>query len=75
MLGTLTIFLAGGFLCQTLGWPSVFYVFGELCFSNPGMWFRDPGHWAQFLGLKSSVAHQILICTDSYVTKVDRVQR
>ncbi|XP_023390045.1 probable small intestine urate exporter [Pteropus vampyrus] len=39
MLGTLTIFLAGGFLCQTLGWPSVFYVFGGVGCACSCLWF------------------------------------
>ncbi|XP_006763158.1 PREDICTED: probable small intestine urate exporter [Myotis davidii] len=29
MLGSLTVLLVGGFLCETLGWPYVFYIFGE----------------------------------------------
>ncbi|ELK30686.1 Putative small intestine sodium-dependent phosphate transport protein [Myotis davidii] len=27
MLGSLTVLLVGGFLCETLGWPYVFYIF------------------------------------------------
>lgn len=30
LLGSVIVLLAGGFLCQTIGWPSIFYIFGEL---------------------------------------------
>ncbi|XP_066208795.1 probable small intestine urate exporter [Saccopteryx leptura] len=38
-LGSLTALLAGGFLCETLGWPSAFYVFGGIGCACSGLWF------------------------------------
>ncbi|XP_020954072.1 probable small intestine urate exporter isoform X5 [Sus scrofa] len=39
VLGSCTILFIGGFLCQTLGWPTIFYIFGAIgCFSS-FLWF------------------------------------
>ncbi|XP_074175385.1 putative small intestine urate exporter [Rhinolophus sinicus] len=38
-LGALIIFLAGGVLCQTLGWPYVFYIFGGIGCACSCLWF------------------------------------
>lgn len=39
MLGSLTVLLAGGFLCETLGWPYVFYIFGGIGLACSCLWF------------------------------------
>ncbi|KFO33860.1 Putative small intestine sodium-dependent phosphate transport protein [Fukomys damarensis] len=52
MLGTFIVLLVGGLLCQTMGWPYIFYIFGILCLGGIGcacclLWFplvyNDPG--------------------------------
>ncbi|XP_054420855.1 probable small intestine urate exporter [Pteronotus mesoamericanus] len=48
MLGSCTVLLAGGFLCETLGWTSVFYIFGGTGCACACLWFslvyEDPAH-------------------------------
>uniref|UniRef100_G1NSF1 Solute carrier family 17 member 4 n=1 Tax=Myotis lucifugus TaxID=59463 RepID=G1NSF1_MYOLU len=39
MLGSLTVLLVGGFLCETLGWPYVFYIFGAIGCACSCLWF------------------------------------
>ncbi|XP_036200072.1 probable small intestine urate exporter [Myotis myotis] len=39
MLGSLTVLLAGGFLCETLGRPYVFYIFGATGCACSCLWF------------------------------------
>ncbi|XP_045442749.1 probable small intestine urate exporter isoform X1 [Pipistrellus kuhlii] len=39
MLGSLTVLLVGGFLCETLGWPYVFYIFGGIGLACSCLWF------------------------------------
>ncbi|XP_016071782.1 PREDICTED: probable small intestine urate exporter [Miniopterus natalensis] len=47
MLGSLTVLLVGGFLCETLGWPYVFYIFGGIGCACSSLWlllvYDDPG--------------------------------
>ncbi|KAM5200656.1 putative small intestine urate exporter isoform 2-T2 [Hipposideros larvatus] len=38
-LGAVVILLAGGILCQTLGWPYVFYIFGGFGCACSCLWF------------------------------------
>ncbi|XP_037376642.1 probable small intestine urate exporter isoform X2 [Talpa occidentalis] len=38
-LGAFTIFAVGGVLCQTIGWPYVFYIFGGLGCACSLLWF------------------------------------
>ncbi|XP_053511996.1 probable small intestine urate exporter isoform X2 [Artibeus jamaicensis] len=38
-LGACSVVLAGGFLCETLGWPSVFYVSGGIGCACVCLWF------------------------------------
>lgn len=73
MLGTVTIFLTSGFLCQTLGWPSVFYIFGELVLLEPRDVVFALGCRARFLGLAPSVAHQSPTRVGRYVTTAGHV--
>ncbi|XP_077621840.1 putative small intestine urate exporter [Crocuta crocuta] len=48
MLGLFIIFLVGGLLCQTIGWPYVFYIFGGFGCICSFLWFPlvydDPIH-------------------------------
>ena len=46
VLGAFSVLLAGGFLCETLGWPSLFYISGECSLPtshNWVLWQRGPG--------------------------------
>ncbi|XP_028359231.1 probable small intestine urate exporter [Phyllostomus discolor] len=47
-LGAFSVLLAGGFLCETLGWPSVFYISGGIGCACVCLWFPlvydDPEH-------------------------------
>lgn len=47
-LGAFSVLLAGGFLCETLGWPSVFYISGGIGCACACLWFPlmydDPEH-------------------------------
>uniref|UniRef100_A0A8C5KJ39 Solute carrier family 17 (sodium phosphate), member 4 n=1 Tax=Jaculus jaculus TaxID=51337 RepID=A0A8C5KJ39_JACJA len=47
MLGTFVVLLVGGLLCQTMGWPYVFYIFGGIGCACCLVWFPlvydDPG--------------------------------
>nr|XP_025122499.1 probable small intestine urate exporter isoform X5 [Bubalus bubalis] len=38
-LGCFIIFLVGGYLCQTIGWPYVFYIFGGIGCVCSFLWF------------------------------------
>ncbi|XP_045672881.1 probable small intestine urate exporter isoform X2 [Phyllostomus hastatus] len=48
MLGAFSILLVGGFLCETLGWPSIFYISGGIGCACLCLWFPlvydDPEH-------------------------------
>ncbi|XDB63237.1 hypothetical protein AB1E18_016568 [Capra hircus] len=39
VLGCFIIFLVGGYLCQTIGWPYVFYIFGGIGCVCSFLWF------------------------------------
>ncbi|VFV25753.1 small intestine [Lynx pardinus] len=39
LLGSFIIFLIGGFLCQTIGWPYIFYIFGGIGCACSFLWF------------------------------------
>ncbi|XP_049998379.1 probable small intestine urate exporter isoform X2 [Alexandromys fortis] len=39
MLGTFLVLIAGGLLCQTLGWPYIFYIFGGIGCACCLIWF------------------------------------
>ena len=39
-LGTFTIILLGGIICQTLGWPFAFYILGKLLSPHPQGFFQ-----------------------------------
>ncbi|KAL1784987.1 putative small intestine urate exporter isoform X1 [Sigmodon hispidus] len=39
MLGTFLVLIAGGLLCQTLGWPYIFYIFGGIGCACSLIWF------------------------------------
>ncbi|XP_047273994.1 putative small intestine urate exporter isoform X6 [Homo sapiens] len=39
MLGSFIVLLAGGLLCQTIGWPYVFYIFGGIGCACCPLWF------------------------------------
>ncbi|XP_023555781.1 probable small intestine urate exporter isoform X1 [Octodon degus] len=47
MLGTFIVLLVGGLLCQTIGWPYIFYIFGGIGCACCLLWFplvyNDPG--------------------------------
>lgn len=46
MLGTFLVLISGGLLCQTLGWPYIFYIFGEFVhFENLRMFLYDSECW------------------------------
>ncbi|XP_048204299.1 probable small intestine urate exporter isoform X2 [Perognathus longimembris pacificus] len=38
-LGTFVVLIAGGFLCQAIGWPYVFYIFGGIGCACCLLWF------------------------------------
>ncbi|XP_008052342.1 probable small intestine urate exporter [Carlito syrichta] len=39
LLGSFTVLLVGGLLCQTMGWPYVFYIFGGIGCACCLLWF------------------------------------
>ncbi|XP_045059477.2 probable small intestine urate exporter isoform X2 [Desmodus rotundus] len=39
VLGAFSVLLAGGFLCETLGWPSLFYISGGIGCACACLWF------------------------------------
>uniref|UniRef100_A0A8C4PIH3 Solute carrier family 17 member 4 n=1 Tax=Equus asinus asinus TaxID=83772 RepID=A0A8C4PIH3_EQUAS len=39
VLGSFIILLVGGFLCQTVGWPYIFYIFGGIGCACSFLWF------------------------------------
>ncbi|XP_021116186.1 probable small intestine urate exporter isoform X3 [Heterocephalus glaber] len=47
LLGTFVVLLVGGLLCQTIGWPYIFYIFGGIGCACCLLWFplvyNDPG--------------------------------
>ncbi|XP_047415333.1 probable small intestine urate exporter [Sciurus carolinensis] len=47
MLGTFIVLLTGGLICQNIGWPYVFYIFGGIGCACCLLWFplvyNDPG--------------------------------
>ncbi|KAF3815383.1 hypothetical protein GH733_016765 [Mirounga leonina] len=43
MLGTFTIILLGGIICQTLGWPFAFYILGKLRSPQPQGFLQASG--------------------------------
>lgn len=71
ILGSFTTILLGGMICQNLGWPFAFYIFGKLLSPQPqrgGSWERkdrraattgvvSPGWEASFLS-RESTEHQ-----------------
>ncbi|XP_015349573.1 probable small intestine urate exporter isoform X1 [Marmota marmota marmota] len=48
MLGTFIVLLTGGLICQNIGWPYVFYIFGGIGCACCLLWFplvyNDPGN-------------------------------
>ncbi|XP_040823587.1 probable small intestine urate exporter [Ochotona curzoniae] len=48
MLGSFLVYLVGGFICQSIGWPYVFYIFGGIGCVCCLLWFPlaydDPEH-------------------------------
>ncbi|XP_078002080.1 sodium-dependent phosphate transport protein 4-like isoform X3 [Phascolarctos cinereus] len=39
VMGTFTVVIAGGFLCESPGWPSIFYIFGGIGCVYSVIWF------------------------------------
>ncbi|KAM5299734.1 putative small intestine urate exporter isoform 2-T2 [Ctenodactylus gundi] len=64
LLGTFIVLLVGGLLCQTLGWPYIFYIFGGIGCACCVLWFplvyNDPGsHPFISSGEKRHIVHSL----------------
>ncbi|XP_006888741.1 PREDICTED: putative small intestine sodium-dependent phosphate transport protein-like [Elephantulus edwardii] len=68
-LGSFTVFAAGGLLCQILGWPYIFYIFGGIGCACCLLWFslvyEDPMHHP-FISISEKKYIQCALAQENY---------